>query len=88
MNPVEHVVPQSIPEGELVILPLPTVFTVNIDKGENVAVTCLFEDKVSMQVLLPEQSPPHPVNVVPAAGVAMRVTTVPSLKFESHFAID
>lgn len=39
----------------------------------NVAVTDCAEDIVTEQVEVPEQAPPHPVKVYPAAGVAVRV---------------
>lgn len=39
---VEHAEPQLIPEGELVIVPLPELFTVNVYVNPKAAVTVLF----------------------------------------------
>jgi hypothetical protein len=43
----------------------------------NVAVTVFAPFMVTVHLPVPEQAPLEPVNVDPAAGVALRVTTVP-----------
>jgi hypothetical protein len=85
-NAAEQLDPQSIPAGALVTVPppLPARTTVRVSGGAgervNVAVTVVSEPSVSWQVPVPEQPPPdQSVNVEPAAGVAVSVTTVPSL---------
>src|SRR5436305_412077 len=77
----EQVVPHSMPAGELVTVPDPepprvteSVCTV----CANVAVTVWSAPSVTTQGFVPEQAPLQPVNVEPAAGVAVSVTTVPS----------
>jgi len=76
----EHDVPQSIPSGLLVTLPLPAPAFVNVRVGAvlKVAVTLRAALMVTLQVLpAPVQAPLHPANTEPTAGVAVRVTTVP-----------
>jgi hypothetical protein len=87
-NGAEQVAPQETPAGELVTvpLPLPALVTVSV-KGDRakVAVTEAAAFMVTMQVLVPEQPPPlQPVNVEPAAGAAVRVTTVPLVNDAAH----
>ena len=39
---------------------------------------------MTLQAPVPLQAPPHPANVEPDAGAAVRVTAVPLLKFALH----
>jgi hypothetical protein len=81
-----HVVPQLIPAGVLVTVPvpLPDSVTVNVSllatDAAKVAVAERLPLTVTVQVPVPLHAPDHPVNVELAAGVAVRVTLVPSLK--------
>ena len=81
VKPVEHVAPQEMPAGALVMLPLPApdVATVSVNEDcTNVAVTEVAAFIVTVQEPEPVQPPPlQPVNVEPAAGVAVKVTAVP-----------
>ena len=78
---VEQVAPQEIPAGELVTVPLlvPAMVTVSAKEAcMKVAVTEVAAFIVTEHVAVPEQPPPlQPVKVDPAAGVAVKVTTVP-----------
>ena len=77
----EQVAPQLMPAGVLVTEPepVPAFVTVSVCVAVKVAVTDWSALIVTMQVPVPEQPPPlQPVNAEPAAGVAVRVTTVPS----------
>ena len=59
-------------------LPVPAFSTVSTGFVVKVAVTDLASSIVSVQVvLLPVHAPPHPANVEPPCGVAVRVTPVP-----------
>jgi hypothetical protein len=80
-----HVVPQLIPAGLLVTVPLPVPASVTLKTGcaaapLNVAVTEVLADNVITHDPVPLQAPDHPANVDPAAGVAVRVTCVPDEK--------
>ena len=78
-----------IPAGALVTepAPVPAFVTVSVCVTVNVAVTDRSALIVTMQVPVPEQPPPlQPVKVEPAAGVAVRVTTVPSVKDAAQVA--
>jgi hypothetical protein len=82
---VEQVVPQEMPAGELVTVPLPAPALVTVRANEacmNVAVTEVAPLIVTVQVVaVPEQPPPfQPEKVEPAAGAAVRVTAVPDVK--------
>ena len=71
--------PQSIPAGELVTVPLPTPdrFTVRAKVFKSkFAVTDLAASMVTEQGAVPEQAPVQPVKMESAAGVALRVTEV------------
>src|SRR6187402_1474134 len=48
--------------------------------GAKIAPTLVAADRLSVQSLVPEQTPPvaQPVNLLPAAGVAISLTEVPS----------
>jgi hypothetical protein len=81
----EHAAPQLIPAGALVTVPVPVPAFVTVKVklpalGANVAVTPIAIEVVTTQVPVPEQGAPQPVNVEPAAGVAVKVTCVPLLK--------
>src|SRR5947208_9177851 len=86
----EQVTPQLIPAGVLVTVPMPvpaleTVRTKVCDA--KVAVTVVAAETVTTHVPVPEQPPPlQPVKVEPAAGVALRVITVPLAKLGVHVA--
>ena len=78
---VEQVVPHWMPVGELATLPLPVPDVVTLrtkDACMKVAVTVWAALIVTEQLPVPEQPPPlQPVKVDPAAGEAVKVTTVP-----------
>ena len=89
-NAAEQVAPQEMPAGalETVPVPAPAFVTVSV-KGcrVNVAVTDVAALIVTVQVPVPVQPPPlQPVNVEPAAGVAVRVTAVPLAKAAEQVA--
>src|SRR5207247_8405682 len=71
-----QVAPQLIPTGALVTVPLPVpaLLTVSAKVGRaTVAVTVVAALRVTVQVPVPEHPPPlQPVQVEPAAGVAVR----------------
>src|SRR6185295_17478497 len=83
----EHVVPQLIAAGVLVTVPapLPPLVTVSA-KGcrPKFAVTEVAALIVTAHVPVPVHAPLQPVNVAPAAGVAVSVTAVPLLKDAEH----
>ena len=75
-----HVVPQEIPLGLLVTVPVPVpdLLTVNrsvLGMAVNVADTLALP--VTVQAPLPEQSPPQLINDEPAAAAAFKATEVP-----------
>jgi hypothetical protein len=75
----EQMVPQLIPDGVLVTLPLPVFETVRLTTfGVNVAVQFLFAFIVTDAVELPAQSPVHDLNLEFAAGFGVRVTATPA----------
>ena len=76
-------VPQLMPDGELVTVPLPvpvlpTVSVYVVVFKVNVAVTDLASLKERVQVFVPVQAPLQPVKVEPGEGAAARVTLVPA----------
>ncbi len=76
----EQLVPQLIPAGELVTVPLPVpaVLTVRAKVWLKVAVTVVVADMLTVQEPVPEQPPPlQPPKVEPGSGVAVRATAVP-----------
>lgn len=87
-----QVPPQVTPLGELVTVPVPEPVFVTVSWkliGANVATTvrAWFIDTVHVPV--PGQENPvsgllHPVNVLPAAAVAVKVTPVPAEKSMAH----
>ena len=81
LNIAEHVVPQSIPAGLDVTVPIPAP-DLPTDKvrsrSVNVAVTLLAAVIETVQGVVPMQTPPdHPVNVEPVLGDAVNVTSWP-----------
>jgi len=69
-----------IPAGELVTVPLPVpaVLTARVKVGMKVAVTVVAAVRVTAQEPVPVQPTPlQPAKTDPAAGVAVKVTTVP-----------
>jgi hypothetical protein len=85
----EHVVPQEIPAGELVTVPVPVplLATVRV-KGPGFAVKVTLTDFAASMVTLhapvPLQAPPQPANVEPESGAAVKLTTVPLAKLAEH----
>jgi len=79
----EQAVPQSIPAGLLVMVPVPfpvlATERLNVFKL-NVAVAVLTASIVTAHVPVPVQAPDQPVKFESAEGLAVRVTTVPLLK--------
>jgi len=89
VNAAAQVEPQLIPTGELVTVPLPVpaFVTVSVCVAVKVAVTDWSAFIVTWHVPVPEQPPPlHPAKTEPAAGVAVNVTTVPSLNGDEQVA--
>src|SRR5437588_935720 len=84
-----HVVPQLIPAGLLVTVPLPVPAFVTV-KGKvvglvvKVAVTDCAAFIVTTQLPLPLHAPVHPVKVEPVVAVGVSVTCVPLLKLAVH----
>ena len=85
LNGAEQVVPQLIPAGELVTVPVavPEVVMVAVYCGggaaANVAVTDWFEFNVTLHAAVPVQAPLHPLNTWPDAGAAARLIPVPAV---------
>ncbi len=70
--------PQSIPTGEEVIVPLPALVTVRPGVlRSKVAVTDWAASMVTVQVPVPKQAPLQPAKTESADGIAVRVTKVP-----------
>src|SRR5262247_4580445 len=88
-NEAEHVAPHVMPAGALVMVPLPAPLLLTVSAmpcTAKVAVTDCAALIVTLQVPVPVQAPLQPVKVEPAAGVAVRVTTVPVVKEVEHVA--
>src|SRR5262245_38468436 len=81
VNEVVHVVPQLMPAGEVVTVPMPAPGFDTVsgkDICTNVAVTVAAAFIVTVQVPAPVHPPPlQPLKVEPAAAAAVRVTIVP-----------
>jgi hypothetical protein len=78
----EHMLPQLIPDGVLVTLPLPLPASV-IERGKsalNVAVTEAAAFILTVHVPVPEHAPLQPVKFDVAFEAAVRVTPVPGAK--------
>jgi hypothetical protein len=87
----EQVLPQLIPAGLLVTVPVPvplfaTVRLYVVGVVVNVAVTLLAASSVTKQLPVPVHAPLQPVKVEPVAGVALNATLVPPTKLELHDA--
>jgi hypothetical protein len=82
----EQPLPQLIPGGSLVTVPVPVPAKVMFkatsdgDLGLNAAVIEVSAFRVTTQVAVPEQAPCHPPKVEFAPAEAERVTLVPELK--------
>src|SRR5207249_9066834 len=87
---VEQLAGQEMPVGALVTVPVPAPAVLTVSANEDcmkVAVTVVAAFSVTAQVPVPVQPPPlHPVNVDPAPGVAVRVTTLPFANDAEHAA--
>jgi hypothetical protein len=79
LNATLQVVPQLIPAGLLVTVPLPVpeMFRSRTGVVENVAETVMFEFRVRVQDLAPLHAPPQFTNADPGFAVAVKVTAVP-----------
>ena len=76
-NAALQVVPQLMPEGELVTAPFPPTVTDNTGSTTKFAVTVALLSRVTLHGPDPVQAPDQPVNVDPEAGVAEREIAVP-----------
>ena len=87
---VEQVAGQEMPVGALVTVPVPAPAVLTVSANEDcmkVAVTVVAAFSVTAQAPVPEHPPPlHPVNVDPAAGVAVSETAVPFANDAEHAA--
>jgi hypothetical protein len=74
-----QVVPQLMPVGDdvMVPVPVPVLVTVSVMPGWNVAVTDLAAVIATAQVVVPVQAPDQPVNTLVDPAVAVNVTLVP-----------
>jgi hypothetical protein len=83
----EQVTGQPMPAGALVIVPLPVpvraMVSVNVGTVK-FAVTVVAAVTVTTHEPVPEQPPLQPANTLPAAGVAVSVTTAPAPKVAEH----
>jgi hypothetical protein len=90
VKPCEQVAPQARPAGALLTVPVPVpdFVTPSVkDDCKNVAVTVAAALIVTVHVPVPVQPPPlQPLNVDPAAGVAVNVTAVPLANPVEHVA--
>jgi hypothetical protein len=76
---VEHVVPQLIPAGLLVTVPVPVPARVTVSMYVLIRLNTAVQVMLEFIVTLPlaQAVPDHPAKVLPALGVAVRFTTVP-----------
>jgi hypothetical protein len=84
-----QVVPQSMPAGVLITVPVPEPEGVTVtwtDEEVKLAVTDWAPDVARVQVPAPVHEPLHPPKVKPAAGVAVNVTCVPAGKVWAQVA--
>jgi hypothetical protein len=84
----EQLVPQLMPAGALVTLPLPSPARTTVSvtgAGAKVARTVVDVARVSEQDPVPAQpAPDQPMNTQPAAGVAVSDTAVPAVKLAAQ----
>ncbi|PYM76868.1 MAG: hypothetical protein DME03_07795 [Candidatus Rokuibacteriota bacterium] len=84
----EQLVPQEMPGGALVTLPLPSPARITVivtGGGEKVALTVVAVVSVSAQAPEPVHPPPNqPMKTQPAAGVAVSDTDVPEAKLAAQ----
>jgi hypothetical protein len=82
VKPAAQVLPQSMPDGEEVTVPVPPfmpfLLIVKTSRSK-LAVTDLAASMVTMQVAVPVHAPDQPVKLEAPSGVAVRVTTVPTV---------
>ena len=76
-NACVHVVPQSMPAGELTIEPEPTFVMVSVFSVSKIAVAKRAPVIVNVHAPVPEQAFVQPVKLDPAAGTAVSVTSLP-----------
>lgn len=78
----EHVCPQLMPAGLLVITPVPgpATDTANDRGPEKVAPTLVSPFRTMVHFAVPEQAPDQPEKMLEAAGLAVRVMDVPGAK--------
>jgi hypothetical protein len=78
----EHVCPQLMPAGVLVMTPVPGPATDTAsDRGpENAAPTLVSAFRTTVHFAVPEQAPDQPEKVLEAAGLAVNVMDVPAGK--------
>src|SRR6202021_1522813 len=79
-----QVVPQLIPEGELVTVPLPVSLTESAKACANVAVTVSAPFMATTQLPVPLHAPLQPLKIESLAGAAVSVTCVPPTKLPAH----
>ena len=81
-----HVLPQSIPDGveDTEPEPVPPRDRQFVAVTVNVAVTDFAAVIVTEQVFVPVHAPDQPVNVEPAAGIALNTTVAPRTKVVVH----
>lgn len=86
LRAAEHVLPQLMPAGELVIVPAPPPLSATVSVawagggGPKLAVTLLSESIFTLQLLVPEHAPPQPVNMNPVLGATVRAMVDPATK--------
>ncbi len=86
-NVALHVVPQLMPPGLLVTVPVPVPFLLTVKvvpPDVKVAVTVWLPFIVTTQGPVPLQAPPQPRKVAPPAGVAVSVTVLPLAKLAAQ----
>ena len=85
----EQVVPQLMPGGDEVTVPLPPpiLLTVSpLESGSKWAITVLAASTVTAQAPVPVHAPDQPVKVDAVSGVAVRRTNEPLLKLAEQVA--
>ena len=75
-----QIVPQSIPDGDPLTLPLPAPALLTVRAADcrvNVAATAVEEVRFTVQGPVPLHAPLHPAKVEPVGTTAVRLTEVP-----------